>query len=149
MFVVQRTVPGEDPPVVSPLSTWLVAALAVQAVVLVVVGIALLAVPDRVAPGWPWPLTPLTGRAVGAWCLPLGVAAVMAVTDRDAWRLRPAALTYVVLGALHTVALVRFHDSVRWGQWGTWAYLVVLGSMVVTGAIGFALARGTGPPEPA
>jgi hypothetical protein len=79
---------------------------------------------------------------VGAWCLPLGLAAALATVERDAWRLRAAALTYVVLGVLHGLALVRFHGDVRWGQWGTWAYVVVLASMVVAGAWGRLLARG-------
>jgi hypothetical protein len=141
MFVVQARVPGTDPPVRVPLPPWLVGLLLAQAVVLAASGVALLAVPQRIAPGWPWALTPLTGRAVGAWCLPLGVAAVLAARERDAWRLRAAAVTYVVLAVLHAIALVRFRGDVRWDQWGTWAYLVVLASMAVAGIQGRALAR--------
>jgi hypothetical protein len=143
VFVVQTRVPGADPPVRAPLPGWLVALLGVQAVVLCAVGAALLAVPARVEPGWPWALSALTGRAVGAWCLPLGIAAVLAARERDAWRLRAAAVTYVVLAVLHALALVRFRDDVRWGEWGTWAYLAVLASMGVAGVWGRALARGT------
>jgi hypothetical protein len=145
-FWLQRGVPGDDPPVRHPLPTALTVLLGVQAVVLVVVGAAILVDPERVAGGWPWVLTPLTGRAVGAWCLPLGLAAALAVRERDAWRLRAAAVTYVVLGVLHATVLVRFRDDIAWDRWGTWAYLAVLASMVVAGTWGWALGVGAAPP---
>jgi len=148
MFVVQRRVPGVDPPVQAPLSRWLSGLLAVQAVVLGASGAVLLADPARLLGGWPWALTPLTARAVGAWCLPLGIAAGIAVGEHDAWRLRPAAATYVVLAALHAGALVRFRTDVRWGVWGTWVYLAVLASMVVAGAAGLLRARAVDAPSP-
>jgi hypothetical protein len=142
MFVVQHRQPGADPPVEVPLPAWLRAVLAGQAVVLGAVGAVLLIAPSRVADGWPWALTPLTARAVGAWCLPLGIAAALAVRERDAWRLRSAAATYVVLAVLHAGALVRFRTDVRWGMWATSAYLVVLASMAVAGVAGLLLGRG-------
>lgn len=132
-FVLQHRVPGEDPPVLRPMPGLLRVLLAVQAVVLGLVGIALLVRPTWVEPAWPWALTPLTGRAVGAWCLPLGIAAALAMWEHDTWRLRAAGVTYVVLAVLHTGALVRYRDDVRWGEPGTWAYLVVLASMAVVG----------------
>lgn len=144
MFAVQRRVPGDDPPVRRPLPLALSALLVVEAAVLGAAGLALLVDPAWVEPAWPWALTPLTGRAVGAWCLPLGLAALLAVRERDARRLRAAAVTYVVLGVLHAVALVRFRDDIRWGEPLTWAYLVVLASMVLSGVWGRVLARGTG-----
>jgi hypothetical protein len=143
VLVLQLRQAGGDPPVRRELPAGLRLVLGVQSIVLVGVGVALLADPAWVAPGWPWPLTPLTGRAIGAWCLPLGVAAAMVVRERDAWRLRSAAVTYVVLGVLHLGALVRFRDDIRWGEPQTWAYLVVLVSMIATGAWGRALTTET------
>ena len=49
--------------------------LVALAVVLVGLGAALLVAPGWADAAWPWPLTPLTARAVGAWCLGLGTAA--------------------------------------------------------------------------
>ena len=142
MCVVQGRVPGGDPPGEVPMPGWLRGLLGVQAVVLTLVGAVLLLGPSRIADGWPWALTPLTARAVGAWCLPLGIAAAMAVVERDAWRLRSAAATYVVLAVLHAGALVRFRDHVRWGMWATSVYLVVLASMALAGVAGLVLGRG-------
>jgi hypothetical protein len=129
-------VPGTDPPVRRPLPSPLLGLLVAQAVVLGVVGATLLVAPSRIAGGWPWPLTPLTARAVGAWCLPLAVAAAMTVRERDALRLRAPALTYASLALLHALALVRFHDDVAWDRWGTWAYVLVLASMGFAGIWG-------------
>jgi hypothetical protein len=50
-------------------------ALGVQGAVMVVVGVALLAVPVQAGRLWPWSLTALTGRAVGTWLVGLGIIA--------------------------------------------------------------------------
>ncbi len=41
---------------------------------LLLVGVALTVVPGEVAEVWPWPITPLLGRALGAWFLLVGCA---------------------------------------------------------------------------
>ena len=46
---------------------------------------------------WPWTLTPLVAQATGAWLISLGVAAAHALLERDARRLRPAAIGYLLL----------------------------------------------------
>ncbi len=140
MFVVQRRSPGVDPPRVQPLPRSLVGLLVVQAVVLVSAGVVLLGWPEQVADRWPWALTPLTGRAVGAWCLPLGVAAVLAVLDGDAWRLRAASVTYVVFAVLHGLAALRFRADLR-NEVETFLYVVMLVSMLVAGSWGWSLGR--------
>src|SRR5664279_3021694 len=56
---------------------------------------------------WPWTLTRLTGRAIGAWLVGLGIAAVQAVRENDWMRIRPATMSYVVFGGLELVALAR------------------------------------------
>ncbi|MCU0310160.1 MAG: hypothetical protein MUE36_04355 [Acidimicrobiales bacterium] len=147
VLVLQLRMPGGDPEVRRPLPPVLRIVLAAQALVLGVVGAALLLDPTRMQSLWPWELTPLTARAIGAWAFALGVAAAMVVAERDAWRLRAAAVTFVMLGVLHLGALVRFDDDIRWGEPQTWIYLVVVASMVVTGLWGRILSLGT-PAEP-
>ena len=92
--------------------------------------------------------SPTTLLSVTSWSSPLGIAAGMAVVEKDAWRLRSAAAAYVVLAVLHAGALVRFHTDVRWGLWGTWAYLAVLASMVVAGVAGLLRARAVDASSP-
>ena len=75
LLLRQVRTPGADPPRAAGLPAWLYAVLAVQAAVLVGLGIALFAAPVAAAPLWPWKLTPIMAQAIGAWLIGLGVAA--------------------------------------------------------------------------
>jgi protein-S-isoprenylcysteine O-methyltransferase Ste14 len=89
---------------------------------------------------WPWKLTPLLAQATGAWLISLGVAAVHAVRERDARRLRPAAAGYVLLTVLQAIALCRFPDRFAWHSASGVIYLIFLGTMLLIGIAG--LSRG-------
>jgi hypothetical protein len=140
LLAVQARVPGADPPREARLPAWILAVLAVQAIVLLGFGVALLAVPGHAAPLWPWKLTPLTAQATAAWLISLGVAAGHALAERDARRLRPAAVGYVVLALLQGVALARYAHLFHWQSTAGTIYLVFLATMLLTGVAG--LARG-------
>lgn len=142
LIVAQRRQRGGDPPrAVSPPSplVWLVGA---QAVLLLVVGAALLIAPTDVEPAWPWELSALTGRAVGAWLFSLGVAAAHAVWERDPARLRPAAAAYVAFGVLQGIALLRYPQVRDWTSAGAIVYVVFLVSALVVGSAALGLDRG-------
>lgn len=113
------------------------AVLLLLAVVLLATGAALLVDPTWVAGGWPWPLTPLTGRAVGAWAAGLGTGAAHALVVDDRRGVRPLALTGVAFGALQGVALLRHGDELDWGSPAAWAYVTVL--VALTGVSAWAL----------
>jgi len=105
--------------------------LVVQAVVLLGLGLALLIAPSWADGAWPWPLTALTGRAIGAWLIGLGVGSAHAriVDDRPA--LRPLAITGVSFALLQGVALARFGEELAWDRPPAVAYvlgLVLLGA---------------------
>jgi hypothetical protein len=85
--------------------------LAAQAAALVVFGFALLVAPVGAAGIWPWPLTPLTGRAIGAFLVGFGVAAALAAADGALDRYRGAADAYATLGALELAAA-----ALHWGD---------------------------------
>ena len=85
---------------------------------------------------WPWPLTPLTARAVSAWLIAFGVAAVLTLIERDLSRLTPARSRTPLFGVLELVALLRYGDVGRWDSPAGIVYLVVLISVVPVGAIG-------------
>jgi len=139
VFGVQARTPGIDPPRSAPLPVWLYGVLAAQAIVFLGVGVALFAAPGPAAPLWPWKLTPLVAQAT-AWLISLGVAAAQALLERDARRLRPAAVGYLLLAALQAIALARYPHQFHWGTAPGIIYLIFLGVMVLTGAVG--LARG-------
>jgi hypothetical protein len=137
---VQARTPGTDPPRSAPLPAWLSAALAVQSIILLGLGVALFAAPAHTAPLWPWTLTPLLAQATGAWLISLGVAAAHALFERDARRLRPAAAGYVLLALLQAIAVARYPHRFQWESPSGIIYLVFLGFILLTGAAG--LARG-------
>ena len=108
--------------------------LAVLAVVLLVLGAALLLAPGWADAAWPWPLTPLTGRAIGAWNVGLGVAAAHAWLVDDAPSLVPIGVTGVLFGTLQTVALLRHGGELDWSSPSAVGYVVVLAAITVVGA---------------
>ena len=70
-----------------PLPGWLRVVLCLQALVMLALGAALFVAPVGAASLWPWDLTPLTGRAIGAFLVGFGAAAAFAVADNDFGRL--------------------------------------------------------------
>lgn len=85
-----------------------------QAVVMLGLGIALLVAPGDAAVAWPWPLTVLTGRAVGAWLVGLGVGALHARLLDDVVAVRPLFVAGIVFVLLQSVALLRHGGELDW-----------------------------------
>jgi hypothetical protein len=101
------------------------AVLVALAGLLLGLGLALLVAPGWADGAWPWPLTPLTGSAVGAWLVSLGTAAAHARLLDDRASLRPLGITGVIFGVLQAIALVRHGDERDWGSAPATAYLAV------------------------
>jgi len=135
LIVFQLREPGVDPPRGTPLPPWLRVLVGAQGILLVGLGLVMFpaALASRVVHVWPWPLTPLTAGATGAWLIGLGIAAGQAVVENDAYRVRPAADAYIVFGVLNGIALLRFGDDLDWSTPRAWAYLAFLGSAIVAG----------------
>jgi hypothetical protein len=144
LLVLQARAPGTHPERTRPLPGPLAAALAVEAAVMLAVGVVLFARPGLLA-AWPWPLTPLTSRVVGAWLVSFGIAAGLAVYERDLARLRAPAVAYLVFGLAEIVALLRYASAISWQKAGSWAYLTFLVLVVLTAAAGVLLTRGASP----
>ena len=143
LLVGQRKVTGADPPR-APLPRWIAAVLVVHAAVMLPLGAYLLIAPENAAALWPWPLTPLTGRAVGAWVFSLGVAAAHCVRENCLARARVATQSYVVLAVLQLIAVARYVDTVVWGAPQSTIYMIVLLSMLVVGVAAEAARRPAG-----
>jgi len=128
---------GVDPRRRAPLSGWFRTLLGVHAGLLIPVGVALLLMPEVASGIWPWTLTPLTGRAIGAWLLGLGIAAIHAVRENDWDRIRPATMSYVAFGGLQLVAVARYPGELDWAALQTWVYLLFLLSALIAGGHGW------------
>ncbi|GAA4399202.1 hypothetical protein GCM10023168_06170 [Fodinibacter luteus] len=119
--------------------------LVALAVVLVGLGVALLVAPGWADAAWPWPLTPLTARAVGAWCVGLGVAAGHARLVDDARSLGPIGVTGVLFGVLQALALARYGSELDWSSPAAVGYVVVVAAIGAVGAWLLVAARGAPP----
>jgi hypothetical protein len=135
-FLLQLRAPGVDPLRTAPLPGWYRAALAVQAVVLLGMAVALFAAPKQVATWWPWPLTPLTARAMASWMLGLAGVLAFGFWENDWIRIRTATISYTVLGTLQLVALARYQGSFSWRVAGA-LYVTFVASVLLLGVWGW------------
>jgi hypothetical protein len=147
LLLRQVAVPGETPPRDRPMPQALVVAHAAVGSALALLGAALVIAPTQADALWPWPLTPLTGRAVGTFVLAQGVLALAVWRERDWGRVRPAMLQQLVVGVLQLGALARFSGTLDWGRAGAWLYLAAVAAVLAAGAYGTVRARRR--PDPA
>jgi uncharacterized membrane protein YgdD (TMEM256/DUF423 family) len=124
-FVVQLRLPGGDPPGDEPLPGRLRALIGLVAVVLCGFGAALFVAPLDVGDLWPWELTALTGRAVAAWLVAVGLMLVAIGWEDHRTRVRPGMALLVTLAPLAVVGPLLFSDGVHWGSASMVAYLAV------------------------
>ena len=115
--------------------------LAIQAVALLGVGVALFVAPVDAAGLWPWPLSPLTARAVGSFLIGFGVAAALALRANDVQRLRGVAAAWGTLGALELLALAIHAGDLDAAPAGVAAYVFFWSASLALGAGGWALSR--------
>ena len=104
---------GDRPP--SPMPVWLRLALLLQCAAFAVYGIGLFLSPSGFDGAWPWPLTPLTARAVAAFLIGFAIAGGIALRGNSLSRFRGAALTYAVLGALELLGAALHSSDFRGG----------------------------------
>ena len=147
LLALQVRAPGRHPERARPLPRALAVLLAGQGAVLFATGCVLFARPGLLT-AWPWPLTPLTSRAVGAWLVSFGIAAGLAVAEADLPRLRAPAVAYLVFGVAELAAVLRYAGTLAWGG-AAWAYVGFLLLVVLTAAVGVRLTGRTPGPGPA
>lgn len=141
LLPLQLREPGREPPRAAPLEGWLLPVMGVQALVVLVIGVALWVAPSSANSLWPWPLTPLTARAVGAWLLALAAGLAVTIWERDWLRVRVAVLTFATMPILQFVALARFSGTLSWGGAGAWLYVAFLLGILFLGLLGIRRTR--------
>jgi hypothetical protein len=100
--------------------------------------------PDTADSLWPWPLTPLTARATGAFLVGFGLAVIQAAWENDIERLTGSAYAYATLGLLELVAVSRYADALDGSGLRGIAYVAFAALVLITGLAGSALARHAG-----
>lgn len=146
----QLQVPGRDPVRLHVLPVSLRIVLSVQALFLLAVGIGLFLLPQTFAGLWPWELTPLTARAVGAWLVGVGITAGHAVLENDWTRVRPMMVAYAVYGILQVINLARYPDAagLDWSAPKLLIYVVVLVTILLVGLYGTWMSQRVRKPLP-
>jgi hypothetical protein len=136
LLVRQLRLPGRDPTREAVIDPWLMPIVAFQALVVLVIGAALIVAPSRAGSLWPWQLTPLTSRTVGAWLVALAVGLAVTIWEREWTRIRVSTLTFAAAPVLQFAALARFSGEVNWDAAGIWLYVGFLASILVLGVYG-------------
>lgn len=144
LLVMQMRAPGGDPPLVAPLTAWLWPIIGLQAAALLAVGAMLLVAPGFAASLWSWQLTPLTARAIGAWLVGLGIAAVQVLREGDMMRARGVQISSAAFVALQALALVRYPAMVSWSDRRLWGYILFLAGILVVSLYAWRMAASFG-----
>lgn len=136
--------PGVDPPRTAPLATWERGLLLLIALGMLPLGAALFIAPTWADAAWPWPLTPLTGRAIGAWLVGIGSVVVHIWWENDWQRIAPGTPAFALLGLLQLGAVARFRDTLNWDGVGAWLYVGCLIAATAIGIYGIVVCRRLG-----
>lgn len=134
---LQLRVPGGDPPHGPAPPMWMRIAVLVQGGAMLAFGVGLLLAPTVVGSIWPWALTALTGRAIGAWFVGIGFAAIHALRENDFFRIRPLGGGYTTFAILELAAIARYAGDVNWNMPAAWVYLAFLLSILPVGLFGW------------
>ena len=129
----QTRTPSPDPKPVASISPQSRAFWFGSSPILLLLGAYLLVAPLSAAAFWPWALTPLTGRAVGAWLIGFGVVSAHAGLERDLVRLYPIFPALTLFAVLQGIVLMRFHAELDWARPSAWVYALVLVSWLAIG----------------
>jgi hypothetical protein len=131
-----------------PMPAWLAVLVGVQGallttagVLLVLGGVAVHHHADAITRFWPWDLMPLSSMVVGAWLVAFGVAAALVIREGDLARLVGPSAAYALFGILQLLVLARYRDQVSAADPWLWAYVLLIGSIVVAGGYGWWVAR--------
>ena len=106
---------------------------------LIMLGIVMLLVPTLIIPVWPWTLTALTARALGAWMCGLGMAAGHCALEGDLRRGRGVFISTMIFCVLQLIALARYSSQFAWGSTAASLYLGTLLLIGILGLLGLVL----------
>ena len=130
---VQLRIRGGDPQKLGPLPPWIRVLLGVNALISLALGLALFLAPQALFPFWPWQLTALTAQALGVGFISICIASFQFLRE-NAWsRGRVGTFSYLLIGGLQLLALLRYSQTVEWGRPGSWLYVLFMGAILCGG----------------
>ncbi len=141
LLVQQLRRGGTEPTRRHPLPMWVRIVFAIYAVIMLPLGLGLLILPTTFAAVWPWALTALTGRAIGAWLIGLGIAAAQVVIENDWTRVAAGMAGFAIFGGLELIALLRYSGNLNGNAVNNVIYIVLLVGSLLIGVYGWLTAR--------
>ena len=141
-FVAQLRAPGSNPPRPDPLPRSYGAVLAVLGCLMIALGLALFIAPLDVAEEWPWPLTELTSRAIGAWTVAVGGLLLAMRWEDERSRIRLGTYVPIAFAALAGLALARFSDEFDLSSGGGIFVVGLLAAIGASGLWGYRISTG-------
>ncbi len=141
IWLLQARIAGTIPARGKPLHRAFAACLALAVIVLIPIGLGMLIAPQSVIPVWPWVLTPLTARAIGAWAFALGFAMAHALWENDWERVQAATWSIATFGLLELLALARYPGDMKWELPQAWFYSLFMALIAIAGVISIINAR--------
>jgi hypothetical protein len=115
-----------------------------EAVILVLYGLGLLAVPSTFAAFWPWGIDAFHGQVYSAIFITAGVGAWLLSRHAPREELVALGAAQLVLGALAVIGLALTDAAVKRVDWtapGTWLWIALFGLIAVSGLVKLAAAR--------
>ena len=113
----------------------------VQGVLLILLAVVLFVTPGTADTLWPWPLTPLTARAIASFLLGFGIMLLGAGRDDVAERLEPMCAACWWLAVLTGMAVTRFEGGFEVSSVAGILFCVVTVSLFIGGLAGELAAR--------
>lgn len=119
----------------NPLPGWVQVVLYLLAAFGLVFGLGLFFLPESFMPLWPWNLSPLASRAVGAWMTTFGVAAATLAWENDLVNGKGALASLLAFCVLQFVVLLRYPASMDFTKPLAWGYILfLLLGLIVSGS---------------
>lgn len=133
--IVKQRSEGQPGPAGEPLPGLLRWLLAIEGAALLAISLVMLLAPDTAADLWPWVLSPLTSRALGALVLATGLVALIIARD-GRLPLTGVAGAFGALGALQLLAVALHSGDLGKDDLATGVYLGFWAVVVLTGTYG-------------
>ena len=124
-----------------PLPTGLRAAIAAEGAVMFAAAAVMLLAPDTAIDLWPWTLTPLVSRALGAFTLGVALVGLMVARENRLVLFSGSAIAYTALGALQLLAVALHEPDLGDDRLANALYLAFLAAILATGIYGSIKAR--------
>jgi hypothetical protein len=136
LWIFQIRQIGVDLPREAPLPVWMYAGLIIQGFLMIIFGGVMLLLPDMGIRLWPWKLSVLTSRAIGAWGVGIGVIVLHASWENDWDRLFPMMLSYAFFGTLQGINLLRYPATLDWSGFSAVGYTIFVFSILFVSGFG-------------